>query len=210
MRTLYLCFLILPCLATGSVRAGTILFIGDSLTAGYGLAQEQSYPARIAQRMKADGFPQPVVNAGVSGDTSAGGLRRVDWLLREPIEVLVLALGANDGLRGVPASETEKNLRAIMERVRAKNPNLRILLAGMKVPPNMGARYAGEFEAIFPRIARDYDAVLMPFLLEGVAGQPHLNQEDGIHPTAEGQQRMADELWKLLKPLLSADASTKS
>jgi acyl-CoA thioesterase-1 len=181
---------------------GTVIFLGDSLTAGHGLPASQAYPALVQQRISAAGLPFDVVNAGVSGDTTAGGLRRIDWLLRRRADVLVIALGANDGLRGVSLEETERNLRSIIARAREKNPEIRILLAGMKVPPNLGIPFAAGFRGIYPRVARDTGVALWPFMLEGVAGDPDLNQDDGIHPNASGQQIIAGSAWKHLRPLL--------
>lgn len=181
-----------------------IVFLGDSLSAGYGLdnAATSSFPALIQARIKEAGLPYTVVNAGVSGDTSAGGLRRIDWLLRRPIAVLVIELGGNDGLRGIPPAETQKNLQAIIEKVKAKNPGVKILVAGMKMPPNLGADYVARFAAIFPAVAEANKAALMPYLLEGVGGNETLNQRDRIHPTAAGHKVIAEALWPSLKALL--------
>lgn len=179
-----------------------ILCLGDSLTAGYGLSADKAWPALLQQKLDAAGLPYDVVNAGVSGDTTAGGLRRIDWLLRRPYDVVILALGANDGLRGVPVAETEKNIEGIVAKVRAHHPAARILLAGMQVPPNMGPDYAASFGAVFPALARRNDAALWPFLLDGVAGRPELNLDDGIHPNAEGHRVIAERAWAILRPLL--------
>jgi acyl-CoA thioesterase-1 len=150
-----------------------------------------------------------VINAGLSGETSAGGLRRINWLLKRPIDVLVLELGANDGLRGIPAAQTRQNLQAIIDRVKEKNPAVKIIIAGMMVPPNMGADYAGEFQKIFPQLAKQNQAELIPFLLEGVAGIPELNLPDGIHPTAEGHRIVAGTVWKVVKPVLVVSGKKK-
>jgi acyl-CoA thioesterase-1 len=183
---------------------GAILFLGDSLAAGYGLdnAAAMSFPALIQGKISERALPYSVINAGVSGDTSAGGLRRIDWLLRRPIAVLVLELGGNDGLRGLAPAETRKNLQAIIDKTRAKNPDVRVVVAGMRMPPNFGADYVERFAAIFPELARANNAVLVPFLLEGVGGRADLNQRDQIHPTAEGHRVIADALWPFLEPLL--------
>lgn len=182
----------------------TVVFLGDSLSAGYGLdnAAAAAFPALIGQKIKAAGLPYTVVNAGVSGDTSAGGLRRVDWLLRRPVSVLVLELGGNDGLRGIPPTETQKNLQAIIAKVRAKNAGVKVLVAGMRMPPNLGADYVAQFAAIFPAVAQANQAAILPYLLEGVGGREDLNQRDRIHPTAEGHRLIAETLWPALKPLL--------
>ncbi len=202
MRALYAILLLSLCIA-GPLRAGSVLCVGDSLTAGYGLSKDEAYPAQLAARLRAAGHSNEVINAGVSGDTTAGGLRRIDWLLRQPVDVLVLALGANDGLRGLSPEAAETNLTQLIERVRAKHPAARVLLCGMQAPPNMGPDYAARLEAVYPRLARATGATLLPFLLEGVAGVPALNQADGIHPTAEGQRVIADAVWAKLEPLLA-------
>lgn len=177
-----------------------IVALGDSLTAGLGVAAEEAYPALLEARLRRDGLDYRVVNAGVSGDTSAGGRRRVDWVLRSKPEVVIVALGANDGLRGLPVAELRANLEAIVRRVQAAG--VRVLLVGMRVPPNYGDDYARAFAAVFPAVARRTGVPLAPFLLEGVAGAPRLNQPDGIHPTAEGQRGIAAVLWPHLRPLL--------
>ena len=186
--------------ATAAPR--TIVFFGDSLTAGYGLDPTQAYPALIQARLRAAGLDDHVVNAGISGDTTSGGLARIDWALRRPVDVFVLALGGNDGLRGVSLGETRRNLGAILARVRLKNPQAKLVVAGMQLPPNLGASYASEFRAIFPDVAREANAAIIPFLLEGVAAKPELNQPDMIHPTSAGQQVVAENVWTVLKPLL--------
>lgn len=191
----------------GLVRAderGTIVFLGDSLTAGYGLDNPaaEAYPALIQEKIDAAGLPWRTVNAGVSGDTTAGGLRRIDWLLRQRIDILVLALGGNDGLRGVPPDETRRNLAGIIGRVRARHPAVRVVLAGMQMPVNMGDGYREEFRKIFPELAAAHDCRLIPFLLEGIGGDPKYNQADLIHPTAEGQRVIASHVWTVLAPML--------
>lgn len=184
------------------VKPKVILFFGDSLTAGYGLSAEEAFPALTEKALIKSGKNVNVVNAGLSGETSAGGLSRIDWVLRQPIDVFVLELGANDGLRGLPVEETKKNLQAIIDKVKAKNPSVKIVITGMMVPPNMGATYTTQFTAIFPEIAKKNNATLMPFLLEGVAGNEKLNQADGIHPNAEGHKIVATNMTKILSPLL--------
>ena len=179
-----------------------ILFLGNSITAGYGLDPSQAYPALIQEKIDAKRWQFKVVNAGQSGDTSAGGLSRMDWLLRNRVDVLVLELGVNDGLRGLPVETTRKNLQAIIDRTRAKYPAAKIILAGMMVPPNMGRDYGQKFEAIFRDVAKKNRATLIPFVLAGVGGVPELNLYDGIHPSAKGQEMVAVNVWKVLEPLL--------
>lgn len=180
-----------------------ILFLGTSLTAGYGLDdRNDAFPGRIAQRIDSAGLGFEVINAGVSGDTSAGGLARLEWLLRTPVRVLVLELGANDGLRGQDPAALKANLVQIIRRVREANPEVRVVIAGMEAPPNLGERYTSRFREVFPEVARSEGAVLIPFLLEGVAGDPRLNQPDGIHPTEEGHERVSRNVWVTLAPVL--------
>ena len=179
-----------------------ILFLGDSITAGYGLEQSQAYPALIQNMIDANKWPFRTVNAGQSGDTSAGGLNRMDWLLRSRVDVLVLELGGNDGLRGLPPETTRQNLQAIIERTLKKYPQAKIILAGMKVPPNMGTDYANKFAIIYPDLAKKNKALLVPFILENVGGVRELNLPDGIHPTAKGHELVAANVWKVLEPVL--------
>ena len=186
---------------------GTILFLGDSLTAGLGVAEEQAYPALIEKKIREQNLLFEVINAGVSCDTTAGGLARLDWVLQKKIDVLVLALGANDGLRGLPVRQTKANLQAIIERVKAKNPGVKIVIAGMQIPPNMGGDYTAEFRQVFADLARENRAALIPFLLEGVAGHDDLNQADHIHPTAAGHKIVAENVWRILEPLLRKSGS---
>lgn len=182
----------------------SIVFFGDSLTAGYGLADPgtQAYPALIQEKINAAGLPWRIVNAGLSGETTSGGLRRVDWILRQPIDIFVLALGGNDGLRGIDPSVSRANLQKIVDRVRAKYPKAKIVLAGMQMPPAMGEDFSRDFERMFPDVAEKTDATLVPFLLEGVGGRVELNQPDRIHPTAKGHALIAETVWKVLRPLL--------
>ena len=179
-----------------------IVFFGNSLTAGYGLDPSQAFPALIQQRIDSLKLPYLAVNAGLSGETSAGGNTRVDWILKQPVEIFVLELGANDGLRGIPLDETVKNLQSIIDKVKAAYPQAKIVLAGMQVPPNMGKAYSDRFRALYGELAEKNNAALVPFLLEGVGGIPELNQGDGIHPTAEGHKILAENVWKVLKELL--------
>ena len=182
------------------------LFLGTSLTAGYGLDPSEAYPALVQRKIDAAGLRYRVVNAGVSGETSAGALARLDWLLRQRVAVLVVETGANDGVRGIDPGAVRSNIRAILERARRQEPAPRIVLVGMRALVNMGAEYGKSFRSLYPELARDSGAVLVPFLLKGVAGERELNQDDGIHPTAEGQRLMAETVWKYLEPLLSPSA----
>jgi acyl-CoA thioesterase-1 len=179
-----------------------ILFFGDSLTAGYGLSPEESFPTLVEKSLIAKGKSCKVVNAGLSGETSAGGLARIDWVLRQPVDIFVLELGANDGLRGLPLEQTEENLQAIIEKVKSKSPKAKIVIAGMLVPPNMGPDYTEKFRKIFPELAKKNNATLIPFLLEDVAGDAKLNQPDGIHPNIEGHKVVAKNVVKVIEPLL--------
>jgi acyl-CoA thioesterase-1 len=180
----------------------TIIFFGNSLTAGYGLSPDQAFPAIIQKKIDSLGLPYQVINAGVSGETSSGGNTRIDWILQQPVDIFVLELGGNDGLRGIPLSETKKNLQDIINKVKVKNPQTKLLFAGMQIPPNMGQKYSTEFRTMFGELAKKNSMALIPFLLEGVGGEPQLNQADGIHPTTEGHRIVADNVWKELQKLL--------
>jgi acyl-CoA thioesterase I len=180
----------------------TILFFGDSLTAGYGLSTEEAFPALIEKELNKSEKKVKVVNAGLSGETSAGGLSRIDWILRQPVDVFVLELGANDGLRGLPLDQTQKNLQSIIDKVKVKYPQCKIVLAGMMVPPNMGKQYTDSFKSIYPDLAKKNNATLISFLLDGVAGNDKLNQADGIHPTAEGHKIIATNLKSVFERLI--------
>ncbi len=195
---------------TGERRSPVILFLGTSLTAGLGVGRDEAYPARVQRKIDSAGLDFRVVNAGVSGETSAGGVRRIDWLLREPVAVLVLELGANDGLRGQDIDTLRDNLRTIIDRTRSVHPEAAIVVAGMRAPPNLGRRYTNRFRSVFRDVARAADAALIPFLLEGVAGRAELNQADGIHPTAEGHRMIAETVWETLRPLLPPSPSPRS
>ena len=177
------------------------MFLGDSLTAGLGLPSDQSYPSLVGKKLKESGYDYEIVNAGVSGDTSAGGVRRLDWSLEGDVRALVLALGANDGLRGLPADDMKKNLEMVLERAKARH--IPVVLAGMEAPPNNGPEYTREFREVYADLAKQYDVRFVPFLLLGVAGNAALNQGDGIHPNARGAQIVADLVWAELQPLLS-------
>jgi acyl-CoA thioesterase-1 len=185
---------------------GRVVFLGTSLTAGLGLDPEQAYPALIQRKIDAAGLPFEAVNAGVSGETSAGARRRTDWLLRQPVSVLVIETGANDGLRGLNVDSLRANIQAIVDDARRLSPPPAIILLGMRAPPNLGSSYARRFREIYGSLAEENDLALVPFLLDGVAGRPSLNQSDMIHPTAEGQRRMADIVWKVLEPVLKRAA----
>jgi len=193
-------------LAQDSTKSGggtkVILCFGNSLTAGYGVEPSQAFPAVIQEKIDARGWKFRIVNAGLSGEPTAGGLRRIDWVLQRPVDVLVLELGANDGLRGLPIERAKQNLQAIIDRTRSKYPDVRVVLAGMRVPSNLGRDYTTRFRAIFPELAEANKAVLVPFLLDGVGGVPELNLPDGIHPTSEGQKIVAENVWKVLEPVL--------
>lgn len=192
----------LTLLMQGSTAPKVIMFFGDSLTAGYGLSTNEAFPSLLERKLVKKGKTVKVINAGLSGETSAGGLSRLDWVLRQPIDVFVLELGANDGLRGLPVEQTQKNLEAIIARVKTKYPKVKVVIAGMMVPPNMGADYSDRFQKIFPAIAKKTDATLIPFLLEDVAGNEELNLSDGIHPNVEGHKIVANNVFKVIDPLL--------
>lgn len=179
-----------------------ILIFGDSLTAGLGVESEEAFPAIIGNKVDSLKLPYQVINAGLSGETSAAGKARIDWLLKEKVDVFVLELGANDGLRGIPVSETRKNLQSIIDQVKAKYPDAKLVMTGMEVPPNMGNKYASEFRVIFPELAKKNNMLLVPFLLDKVGGVPELNQQDGIHPTPEGHKILAENVWVVLKDIL--------
>lgn len=179
-----------------------ILIFGDSITAGYGLETEQAFPALLQKKVDSLGLNYTVINGGLSGETSAGGLRRIDWVLQRPVDIMVLELGGNDGLRGIDLTSTKKNLQQIIDKALAKNSEMKIIIAGMQVPPNLGADYANQFAHIFPDLAKDNDLKLIPFILEGVGGNPNLNLPDGIHPTAEGHKILAENVWDILRPIL--------
>ena len=188
--------------AVSSTDDTVILFFGDSLTAGYGIELEEAFPALIQQRLDSLGMDYTVINSGLSGETTAGGLNRINWVLNQKVDVFVLELGANDGLRGIPLDQTKNNLQAIIDYVREKNPQTQIILAGMQIPPNMGPEYTQEFRTIFPELAEKNDIPLIPFLLDGVAGIPELNLEDGIHPTPQGHQIVRENVWSVLKDVV--------
>lgn len=204
---LLLFFFLVGC--SGSVAYGqnaqkdkTILFFGDSITAGLGVGENAAYPALIQQKIDSLGWPYKVVNAGLSGETSSDGLHRIGWVLKQPVDVFVLELGGNDGLRGIDLDLTYKNLQDIIDSVRSRYPHAAVVVEGMKVPPNLGSDYTTKFSGIFPKLAKRNDALLIPFLLQGVAGKPSLNQLDGIHPTKAGHRIVAQYVWTYLQPML--------
>ena len=180
----------------------TIVVFGDSLAAGFGLDLSEAFPALLQSKIDKAGWNFSVINAGVSGDTTAGGLRRIDWVLKRKVDLLLLELGGNDGLRGIPVEVTKTNLQAIIDRAKQKYPQLQIVIAAMQMPPNMGDEYKDAFQKIFPDLAKANNAALVPFLLEGVGGKPELNLPDRIHPTAEGHKIVAENVWKILQPVL--------
>jgi len=187
---------------TGGSTAKRVVVLGDSLAAGYGVEPQEAFPALLQQKVDTAGLKFTVVNAGVSGNTSADGLARIDWLLKRKMDVLVLELGGNDGLRGVPVTAMRDNLQGIIDRVKQRYPEARILVAGMRLPPNLGPDYTEAFRKVFAELAKKNNAALIPFLLEGVGGKPLLNQDDHIHPTADGHKIIAETVWKVLKPVL--------
>ena len=195
--TLVLSFLLMVStfISSFNVDSKTILFYGDSITAGYGVGTEFAFPELIQAKLKNNGYEVEIVNAGLSGETSAGGVTRIDWILNREFDVFVLELGANDGLRGLPVAETEKNLQLIIDKVLEKYPHTTIVLMGMMVPPNMGKDYALSFEKLFPNLAKSNNALLIPFLLKDVAGVEELNQPDGIHPNIKGHEIVAKNLY---------------
>lgn len=192
-----------------SSQRPTVLFLGTSLTAGYGIDPEQSYPAIIQQKIDSAGLDYRVINAGLSGETSAGALRRADWLFRQPVSVLVLETGANDGLRGLPPDSLRANIQGVLDRAKRLRPPPRLVLLGMRVPTNYGSTYSQQFESLYPQLAKSNGAVLVPFLLEGVGGVRALNQPDGVHPTGQGQRKMAETVWRVLEPVLRQARSSE-
>ncbi len=185
-----------------SAQEKQILIFGDSITAGYGLEEDFAFPAIIQQKIDSLGMGHNVINAGLSGETSAGGLRRIDWVLQQHVDVFVLELGGNDGLRGIDPENTKQNLQGIIDKVSERYPSAEIIFTGMEAPPNMGEQYTNQFRSVFYELAEENEVIFMPFVLEGVAGEPELNQADGIHPTAEGHRVIAENLWEYLEGVL--------
>ncbi len=188
--------------AESDAEPRTIVVLGDSIAAGLGVEPDQAFPAVLQRLVETGNYPFRVVNAGVSGDTTAGGSRRINWVLRRPMDVLIIELGGNDALRGVATETTAKNLERIISSARAKNPGMRIILAGMQIHQNMGQEYTSEFKALFETVAKTTNVALVPFLLEGVGGDPKLNQADQIHPNVEGHKIVAQNVWRILEPVL--------
>ena len=203
-RVIAACATLLPLLFGAAAHAAPvrILAFGDSITAGYGLDPDDAYPALIQKKLDESGRHWRVVNAGLSGETTAGGLRRLDWILRQPVDLIVIELGGNDGLRGISPEDSRSNLQLMIERVRVKYPKAAIVLAGMRLPTNLGPEYTRRFAGMYADLAQSNHVTLIPFLLEGVGGVPRLNQADGIHPTAEGHCLVAETVWKAIKELL--------
>jgi acyl-CoA thioesterase I len=183
-------------------KVKNILIFGNSLTAGYGLEPAESYPSQLQNRIDSLQLPYKIINAGLSGETTSGGNSRLDWVLKNTVDIFILELGGNDGLRGIPATETRKNLQAMIDKVKAKYPDAQIILAGMQVPPSMGKKYADEIKVIYPELAKKNNVGLIPFLLENVGGEVKLNQKDGIHPNAEGAKIVANNVWEVLEAFL--------
>lgn len=202
LKVASICLVLLGFTKSYGQETKTILFFGDSITAGYGLEAEQAFPALIQEKIDSLNLNYTVVNAGLSGETTAGGLRRVDWILRQDVDVFVLELGGNDGLRGIDPQNTKQNLQGIIDKVEQKDPEVEIILTGMQAPPNLGDRYTSEFQGIYQELSAENDVIFMPFILEDVAGNPELNLPDGIHPTTEGHKIVAENLWEILKPIL--------
>jgi acyl-CoA thioesterase I len=203
------------CVALGAACAAaqttkTILFLGDSITAGYGVDPSEAYPALIQEKLAAERLPFKVINAGQSGDTSAGGLGRLDWLLKNHIDVLVLELGGNDGLRGLPIENIRKNLQTIIDRTRERYPQVKIIIAGMRMPPNWGGDYGRQFAVMYSDLAKKNKTAFIPFILEGVGGVRELNQPDAIHPTPSGQRLVAANVWKVLEPVAKSLETARS
>lgn len=180
----------------------TILFFGDSITAGLGVDKSQAFPALIQERIDSLGLNYEVINGGSSGETSAGGLRRIDWTLQRDIDIMILELGGNDGLRGIDLNSTKENLQQIIDKVKAKNPDAEVILAGMQVPPNLGQDYTKQFETIYPELAEENDLPLIPMIMDKIGGNEELMQSDGLHPTPEGHKVIADTVWEVLKPFI--------
>lgn len=195
-------FLVSMGLSDCSAQEKHILFYGNSITAGLGIDEPNAFPALIQEKIQKTGLRFRSTNAGLSGETTSGGLRRLDWILKQQVDVIVIELGANDGLRGIPLDLTEKNIEAMITKCKSRNPSMTIILAAMEIPPNMGKEYTTQFRRMFRTLADRTGTPLIPFLLEGVGDQPSLNQADGIHPTAEGHKRIAETVWKVLQPLL--------
>ncbi len=201
MKNFCILFLLLATSVTAQEKKNVLIF-GDSITAGFGIEPQQAFPALIQERIDSLGLNYNVINAGLSGETSAGGLRRIDWVLQRTVDVMILELGGNDALRGIDLSSTKDNLQKIINKVQTKYPEAKIVIAGMQVPPNLGTDYTQQFASIFPALAEENELLLIPFLLEKVGGSPELNQSDGIHPTAKGHALVAKTVWEYLYPIV--------
>jgi len=202
MLTVFVLVFLLPAILYSQESPKRILFFGDSITAGYGIDTENAFPALIQQKIDSLNWNYKAVNAGLSGETSAGGLRRIDWMLRQPVSVFVLELGGNDGLRGIDLDATKNNLQEIINKVEAKYPDAKIIITGMQVPPNLGPEYTKKFKEMYPELAEKNDTSLIPYFLDDLGGDSELMQSDGIHPTAKGHQKLAAKTWDTLKPML--------
>lgn len=200
---------LLPMLLYGQESSKRVLFFGDSITAGYGIGEENAFPALIQQKIDSLDWDFKAVNGGSSGETSAGGLRRIDWMLRQPVYVFVLELGGNDGLRGIDLDATKKNLQQIIDKVESEYPDAKIVVTGMQVPPNLGSEYTNKFKEMYPELAEDNNAELIPYFLDDLGGDSELMQSDGIHPTEKGHQLLAKKVWEVLKPILESKREEK-
>ena len=189
--------------STDETESGIILFFGNSLTAGYGVEPENAFPYLIQNRLDSMSLSYKVVNAGLSGETTASGVNRIEWVLRKPVDIMILELGGNDGLRGINPVESEKNLQKIIDLAKNSSPGIQIIIAGMEAPPNMGGEYVNKFRSIFQELSQSNNLPIIPFLLEGVGGEPSLNLTDGIHPNEEGHKIVADNVWPVLERILS-------
>lgn len=198
----FVVFIFIPVFLYAQDSSKRILIFGDSITAGYGINKENAFPALIQEKIDSLDWNFKVINGGSSGETSAGGVRRIDWMLRQPVDVFILELGGNDGLRGVDLESTKKNLQIIIDKVKEKYPDARIILAGMQVPPNLGPEYTKQFREMYPELAEENDVELIPFLLQDVGGYDELNLSDGIHPNEKGHKIVAETVWDKLKPIL--------
>lgn len=193
---------VLMCINSEGQQKKSILFFGDSISAGYGIQPQQAFPAVIQDKIDSLDLNYEVINGGLSGETSAGGLRRISWVLQRDIDIMILELGGNDGLRGIDLSSTKENLQQIIDRAKAKNPDMKIIIAGMQVPPNLGTDYTKEFQNLYPELAKENDLVLIPLILDKVGGRDEFMQPDQIHPNVEGHKVVAETVWEVLYPIL--------
>ncbi|MTI89375.1 MAG: arylesterase [Balneolaceae bacterium] len=202
LRYIILLFVTLLSMTAMAQESQTILFFGDSITAGFGIEKEQAFPALIQDKIDSLGLDDEVINGGLSGETSAGGLRRIDWVLQRPVDIMILELGGNDGLRGIDLSSTQKNLQGIIDKAKAKNPDMEIIITGMQVPPNLGHEYTAQFQEIYPTLAEENNLELIPLIMDRLGGDEELMQADDTHPTAKGHKLIADVIWDVLRPYL--------